>query len=156
MVPAVFSATLAAPLDVIQGAVVHVDARWGGGAAPGQDYDVCLALGDTAGGVAHSQCVPLSPTWPPSRWEADEIVRSAYAVPVPLSLEPGAYSLTLTLAEPSTGAAVGRPADLGRLQVDVIEDPALNTRTTLLTRASLLLDELVQGERGGVARPPME
>ncbi len=33
---------------------------------------------------------------------------------------------------------------LSRLLADVIEDPALNTRMTLLTRASLVLDEIVQ------------
>jgi len=33
---------------------------------------------------------------------------------------------------------------LERLLADVIEEPALNTRTTLLTRASLVLDEIVQ------------
>jgi hypothetical protein len=106
---------------VIQGAVVWVDARWGSGDAPGADYDVCLALREGGGEVAHARCVPLSAAWPPSRWEANEIVRSAYAVQVPLSLAPGGYRLTLTLAEPSTGAPLGRPADLGRLEVGALE-----------------------------------
>jgi tRNA nucleotidyltransferase/poly(A) polymerase len=39
-------------------------------------------------------------------------------------------------------------AILERLLADVIEDPSLDSRTTLLTRASLILDELVQGDRG--------
>jgi len=38
---------------------------------------------------------------------------------------------------------------LERLLADVIEEPALNTRMTLLTRASLILDQLVQQGRGG-------
>jgi tRNA nucleotidyltransferase/poly(A) polymerase len=38
---------------------------------------------------------------------------------------------------------------LERLLADVIEEPALNTRMTLLTRAGLILDELVQQGRGG-------
>lgn len=46
---------------------------------------------------------------------------------------------TLGLPE---GPAIGRI--LERLLADVIEDPTLNTRMTLLTRASLILDELMQ------------
>ena len=44
---------------------------------------------------------------------------------------------------------------LERLLADVIEDPALNTRMTLLTRASLILDQLMQPGAGssGPARP---
>ncbi len=109
-----------APTDVIQGGVVRVDARWGSSAAPDQNYDVCLALSDPAGEVAHSRCVPLSSAWPAFQWEADEIVRSSYDLHVPVSLEPAAYSLALTLAEPSTGASVGRPADLGHLRIDAL------------------------------------
>ena len=41
---------------------------------------------------------------------------------------------------------------LERLLADVIEDPSLNTRMTLLTRASLILDQLMQ--RGGDLEGP--
>ena len=46
---------------------------------------------------------------------------------------------------------------LERLLSDVIEDPSLNARTTLLTRASLVLDELMQQSAGAMspARPPI-
>ena len=51
---------------------------------------------------------------------------------------------------------------LERLLSDVIEDPSLNTRTTLLTRAGLVLDELMQGSpsttgptRSPIARSPI-
>ena len=43
------------------------------------------------------------------------------------------------------GPAIG--TILVRLLADVIDEPALNTRTTLLTRASLHLDELIQAGR---------
>ena len=46
-------------------------------------------------------------------------------------------------------------AILERLLADVIEDPSLNARLTLLTRASLILDELVQHGGSGAARPPI-
>jgi tRNA nucleotidyltransferase (CCA-adding enzyme) len=49
------------------------------------------------------------------------------------------------------GPTIG--AILERLLTDVIEEPSLNTRLTLLTRASLILDELVQAGRSGADRP---
>ena len=38
---------------------------------------------------------------------------------------------------------------LARLLADVVEEPALNRRLTLLTRASLVLDDLMQADRSG-------
>jgi hypothetical protein len=52
---------------------------------------------------------------------------------------------TLGIAE---GPAIG--VILDRLLTDVIEDPSLNRRVTLLTRAGLILDDLAQG---GPSRP---
>jgi poly(A) polymerase/tRNA nucleotidyltransferase (CCA-adding enzyme) len=49
------------------------------------------------------------------------------------------------------GPAVG--AILDRLLADVIDDPSLNTRLTLLTRAGLVLDELVQAGQTGADAP---
>ena len=46
------------------------------------------------------------------------------------------------------GPAIGRHPRCGCSR-DVIEDPSLNRRLTLLTRAGLILDELVQGGAGG-------
>ncbi len=43
---------------------------------------------------------------------------------------------------------------LERLLADVVDEPALNTRMTLLTRASLSLEELVQGGWAGSADSP--
>jgi hypothetical protein len=42
---------------------------------------------------------------------------------------------------------------LARLLTDVVEDPTLNTRTTLLTRARILIDELAQHGQGGSGGP---
>jgi hypothetical protein len=107
------------PTSTTQAGLVQVDARWGSAAAPGQDYDVCLNLTSVAGQVAQSRCEPLSPTWPTSRWDADEVVRSAYALQVNPFLDAGTYTLTLTLAD-GYGRAVGNPAPLGSLQVEAL------------------------------------
>jgi len=99
---------------------IEVDARWGSSAAPGQDYDACLKLVNAHGQIAQSVCEPLCPTWPTSRWEADEVVRGSYALPVDPFLEAGVYTLTLTLADGATGADVGRSAVLGVLEMKAL------------------------------------
>lgn len=103
--------------EAVQGAVVRVDARWGSSSAPDRDYDVCLNLTHASGAPAQTSCTPLSPTWPPSRWGENEIVRGSYALQLPLSLEPGDYSLRITLSDASDDALIGSPASLGPLQV---------------------------------------
>jgi hypothetical protein len=99
---------------------VQVDARWGSSAAPGRDYDVCLNLVNAVGEVAQSGCQPLSPTWPTSHWDADEIVRGNYALQTSPYLETGTYTLTLTLADSSAGTEVGPPAILGLLRIETL------------------------------------
>jgi hypothetical protein len=111
------------PTEILQASrvQVQVDARWGSSAAPSRDYDVCLNLVNTAGQVAQSGCEPLFPTWPTSHWDADEVVRGAYALQTSPYLEPGTYTLTLTLADSSTGIAVGHPTTLGSLQIETLQ-----------------------------------
>jgi tRNA nucleotidyltransferase (CCA-adding enzyme) len=82
-------------------------------------------------------------------------VRSQHLVDPPLTLAQLAVDgrdLRETLGMPE-GPAIG--LILERLLADVIEDPALNTRLTLLTRAGLMLDELVQEGQGGAERGPI-
>jgi hypothetical protein len=110
------------PTEILQSSrvQVQVDARWGSSAAPGRDYNVCLNLVSIAGEVAQSGCESLSPTRPTSHWDADEVVRGAYALQTSPYLEPGTYTLTLTLADSSTGTAAGHPITLGSLQIETL------------------------------------
>ncbi len=92
-----------------------------------------------------------------ARAEADlrERIDSQRAADSPLTLADltiDGRDLRETLGLPE-GPAIG--TILERLLGDVIEDPSLNARMTLLTRASLILDELVQGGRSGTGRPPI-
>ena len=85
--------------------------------------------------------------------ELGERVRAQRDADSPLTLSELAIDgrdLRETLGVPES-PAIGMI--LERLLTDVIEDPALNTRMTLLTRANLILDELVQGGRGGADTP---
>ena len=81
--------------------------------------------------------------------ELAERIAAQRAADPPLTLAELAIDgrdLRETLGLPE-GPAIGMI--LERLLADVIEEPALNTRVTLLTRASLILDQLVQQGRGG-------
>jgi len=112
-------ATVDSPI-ALQGAVIHVDARWGSTAPPDRDYDVCLDLARDGHGVAQSHCVPLSASWPTSQWAAEEIVRSRYALQIPESLAPGQYELSLALADSAGGAGLGKGVTVSRVQVDAL------------------------------------
>jgi tRNA nucleotidyltransferase (CCA-adding enzyme) len=87
---------------------------------------------------------------------AERVARQeAAAAPLALSaLAVDGRDLRETLGLPE-GPVIGTILD--RLLLDVIEDPSLNTRLTLLTRASLILDELMQqgGRSSSTARPPI-
>jgi hypothetical protein len=87
---------------------------------------------------------------------AERIIRQeAAASPLTLSaLAVDGRDLRETLGLPE-GPVIG--TILERLLADVIEDPSLNTRLTLLTRASLILEELMQQRDAAVgpAGPPI-
>jgi hypothetical protein len=105
------------PHEAAQADLIQIDARWGSAAPLARDYDACLKLVSTQGQVAQSDCQPLCPTWPTSHWEADEVVRSSYALRVSPSVKSGVYTLTLALADGTTDAQVGYPATVGVLDV---------------------------------------
>lgn len=84
--------------------------------------------------------------------ELRERVEAQRVAAAPLALAELAVDgrdLRETLGLPE-GPLIGRL--LQRLLEDVLEEPALNERTTLLTRASLVLDEIVQRTPGARAR----
>jgi len=107
--------------QTLQGAVLKIDVRWGSAAAPPADYDACLALSGFGGDVAERRCMPLSSSWPTSRWGTEEVVRSSYRLKVPSDLATGEYEVTMALSESETGVPVGRPTGLGVVRVDTLE-----------------------------------
>ena len=132
------------PADAIQGGAIKVDARWGSRDAPGQNYDACLHLVDAAGTVAQQHCQPISASWPSSRWQADEVVRSFYVLPVQESLPAGAYTLHLHLAEAGNNtAATAEPVVLGNVTVRSFQ-PAVTTEACWLNLIQLLGYDLDQ------------
>jgi hypothetical protein len=107
------------PSSILQGALAHIDVRWGSTAAPGQDYDVCFSLvyQSLSDDPAQSDCQPLSPTWPTSTWGVEEIVKDAHILHIDRSLEPGNYLLVFRLSDPTTGEMIGDPVTWRRVEV---------------------------------------
>jgi hypothetical protein len=119
------------PSSTIQGALAHIDVRWGSMTAPGRDYDVCFSMTNLAhtGDSPQSTCWPLSPNWPTSHWGAEEIVRSTYVLHIDGSLEPGRYSLISELKDPTTGRMIGDPVTWGHVEVEPLQ-PAFPLQAT--------------------------
>ena len=111
------------PSSILQGALAHIDVRWGSTTAPGQDYDVCFSLKNQShiGDPAQSTCWPLSPTWPTSYWGAEEIVNSTHILHIDRSLEPGSYSLVFRLSDPTTGGMISDPVTWGHIEVEPLQ-----------------------------------
>ena len=108
------------PHETAQADLIQIDARWGSAAPSPRDYDACLKLVNAQGQVAQSDCRALCPTWPTSRWEANEVVRSSYALRVSPSIKSGVYTLTLALADGATGAQIGYPATVGAMDIRTV------------------------------------
>ena len=125
--------------------------RYVGQAPPGLIDDLLAlrlaraqAAGDQAAGVT---------TGVIREGELAERVQAQRLAGAPLSLSELAVDgrdLRETMGLPE-GRIIG--SILERLLDDVIEDPSLNQRTTLLTRASLILDTLVEGGNGAAEGP---
>jgi hypothetical protein len=111
------SATLA-PTATLQGGSISVAARWGSQATVNQDYDVCLAINDSAGKMRQTQCQQLSPAWSTGNWSAGEIVDDSYALSPNVFLPAGNYSVTLQLHSQGADQAIGRPLPVGQIVHD--------------------------------------
>jgi hypothetical protein len=109
-----------APDAVGQGSWLDVAATWGSGADVARDYDVCIGLRARGGDASRLDCQPIAASWPSSRWQAGEIVHSAYTVPVDPFLASGTYTVTLSLSPAEDPGTVGRPATAGTIALDTV------------------------------------
>ena len=104
------------PQEANQVGVVKIDVRWASESAPKKDYDVCFSLRDAAGFQKRIDCQELALGFPTTSWEANEIVRGSYLLPVDADLEAGDYSLEMFLA--ADGAKPeGETAVLGNIHI---------------------------------------
>jgi hypothetical protein len=99
------------------GGVLEVDVGWGTSAPPNRDVLAELALASDDGTVPTRETYPLSAAWPTSEWPADAAAWGYYTLTVDSTAPRGTYSLTLGLADPSTGQTLGSALGLGTITV---------------------------------------
>ncbi len=149
---------IAAASEPYPGTWTDADVRRYMGSVPGESLAELLQLRAIRAEAAHDEDEDA----PVREAELARLVQQQQAASAPLTLAALAVDgrdLRETLGLPE-GPIIG--SLLERLLSDVIEDPSLNTRTTLLTRAGLVLDELMQGSpsttrptRSPIARSPI-
>ena len=87
------------------------------------DYCINLVADDLVaddGRLGQQECQPISPDWPTSNWQANEVARSSHTFRVAPFLEPGAYNVMMTLRNAATGEADGDAVKLGMVQVNAL------------------------------------
>ncbi|MBK8048211.1 MAG: hypothetical protein IPK16_14465 [Anaerolineales bacterium] len=117
-----------APAQAQQTEAFVVDVRWGSQAPVNVDYAGCIRLVDGTRALAQSDCAQISPAWPTSRWQTDEVARQAIPARVGAFLAPGTYTVELALQDLQSGELVGKPAAIGAMEVTALprtfEQPA--------------------------------
>ncbi len=109
-----------APASVKQAAVLQIDARWGSRTSPDRDYDVCATLVNAAGRIGQMHCEPVVNGWSTSEWGANGVARGAYSFEIDPFLEPGVYSVRLTLIDEASGSPQGQPYEIGKIQMEEV------------------------------------
>jgi hypothetical protein len=103
------------PKTVVPGNQLKLNLRWGSIGAPAARYNLCFDLYNKTT-IVPLACQPVSAEWPTNRWQASEIVKADYLLPIAPSITPGNYELAVQLADQS-GERVGETADLGAIQI---------------------------------------
>ncbi len=141
---------------LVERAAVDADRDWSDadvrrfmGSLPPELLDDLLTLRHARASVAGEEQLAREVAWQ-ERVLAQRLAGSALVVG---DLAIDGQDLQVTLGIPE-GPTVGRI--LERLIADVVEDPGLNRRMPLLTRAGFILDELLHGDVDGPERANLE
>ncbi len=136
--------TTVSPSQTVQGGTVQVSAVWTSSSAIDQDYGFCLTVVGRDQAVAQSQCRPLVPEWPTSRWRENEIVSGDYELELSPYLVSGPYTVTVSLVDSAGGAAIGEIVPIGSLaltaQPRVFSAPDPSNQTDVSWDGKLNLD----------------
>jgi hypothetical protein len=103
--------------DPAPGAPVHVAVAWGTRSAPQREWQARLALVSPAGQPVQWVDGALCTGWPTGEWGANAVARSELLLTPDRSLAQGAYTVTLALLDPATGAEAGQPFEVGHVYV---------------------------------------
>jgi hypothetical protein len=104
------------PVDAVQGGTIKLDLRWGSEKDPTVDYVACLRLLDSDDQNSTISCMDIADGFPTSRWEANELVRGSYILPLEADIDAGQYDLQVFLSEDGENP-LGETAELGKVNI---------------------------------------
>jgi hypothetical protein len=104
------------PREVNQAGTMKLDVRWGTESAPDGLYQVCFSLRHAQERPVDTQCMDIASGFPTTQWEANEVVRGSYVLPLNEDILPGDYKLEMFLATDGE-KPVGETAVLGDVHV---------------------------------------
>jgi hypothetical protein len=100
---------------------VHLTLLWRSLRKMNQPYAVCLQLADEGGGIASEKIFPIATdSYPTTRWQAGEVVRSQHYLPVPAETSAGRHRLQLAVVD-QEGKPLAAAIDLIELEIEVPE-----------------------------------
>ena len=103
------------------GGVLEVDVGWGAGKAPGQDFDVELALVSSSGRTAqvqrYSVCTSSGDPWTTHAWSEGAVAWGYYPLYTDASLPSATYEVSLALVDAESGVSQGNPLVVGHVTV---------------------------------------
>ena len=100
---------------------VHLTLLWRSLKEMNQPYAVLLQLVDEGGGIASKKIFPIATdSYPTTRWQAGEVVRSQHYFPVPAETSAGRHRLQLAVVD-QEGKPLAAAIDLIELEIEVPE-----------------------------------
>ena len=103
------------------GGVLEVDVGWGARKAPGQDFDVELALVSSDGRVVQVRrypvCTSSGDPWLTHAWSEGAVAWGYYPLYTDASLPPATYEVRLALVDAQSGLSQGNPLNVGDVTV---------------------------------------
>lgn len=116
-------ATTVEPSTVSAGQSVTATLYWQAARVPDKDYTVFVQLLDAQGQqVANADSMPQANRYPPSFWDAGEIVPDAHRIDLPVDLPPGKYQILIGWYDLATGVRLSMNGDPnGALPIGEVE-----------------------------------
>jgi hypothetical protein len=145
----------------LPGETVAVELFWQALTEPGEDFLPRLQILDSEGkGIAELTEKPVEGRYPTAWWQAGELVRDPHRLPIPATVPPGHYRLSLSMVRAANGQLLetqeGQTAvDLGEIEVGSREhrfEPTRPQHDQVTPLGSSL--ELVGYDLAEVARAP--
>jgi hypothetical protein len=131
------------PTVIDRAGIVHLDLAWGSSGVPDRDYTACVKVLDESGKPAQIDCHAIPDSWPTSKWGPGEVVLGDYDLRIEPSLEPGVFSLVLSLHWDDQ--EIGEALELGELRVTVAGEEDEVLRQT--QRSDFHWDNLIRLQR---------